>query len=382
MNRFATAMWDFSWATRRSGSESEYADWDKILDELADRGYDNVRIDAFPHLVAVGPDEHPSGEFVVLPQRERFMWGNHQPVKIAPRRELIEFMQKCKQRDISVGLSSWFIPDSAGRHRQVCTPLDFVRVWDETLSLIDNEGLIGLIKWVDLCNEFPLDLWAPGAAGRIFGQTLPMPMGVAFRGIPWPERWKRQTQAYLTGAIRPLKMKWPTLRFCYSFPDLAGSSLRTLDVSEFDVAEIHCWLTDSPAWNVSSLQIASLLELPCGTKMHARRMAALPASKLAYWLDTHLLPKMITWSEWASRNSLSLITTEGWGPTNYSDIPGLVNEWAWVRKVSEFAVPKAIEMGWTGICTSNFCQPHHRGMWADPSWHLELTGEIRKTGGN
>ncbi|MBW2293056.1 MAG: cellulase, partial [Deltaproteobacteria bacterium] len=43
-------MWDFSWATRRSGNEAEYADWDKVLDQLAERGYDNVRIDAFPHL--------------------------------------------------------------------------------------------------------------------------------------------------------------------------------------------------------------------------------------------------------------------------------------------------------------------------------------------
>ena len=48
MRRFATAMWDFSWATRRFGNEAEYADWDRALDELAERGYDNVRSEALP----------------------------------------------------------------------------------------------------------------------------------------------------------------------------------------------------------------------------------------------------------------------------------------------------------------------------------------------
>ena len=56
MERFATAMWDFSWATRRFDNEAEYADWDRALDGLAERGYNNVRIDAFPHLIAADRD--------------------------------------------------------------------------------------------------------------------------------------------------------------------------------------------------------------------------------------------------------------------------------------------------------------------------------------
>ncbi len=34
--KYAVTMWDFSWLVRRTGDEAEYADWDKILDELAD----------------------------------------------------------------------------------------------------------------------------------------------------------------------------------------------------------------------------------------------------------------------------------------------------------------------------------------------------------
>ena len=47
-------MWDFSWLERRWPGAG-YEDWDKILDELAERGYHADRIDAYPHLVAENP---------------------------------------------------------------------------------------------------------------------------------------------------------------------------------------------------------------------------------------------------------------------------------------------------------------------------------------
>jgi hypothetical protein len=48
-----------------------------------------------------------------------------------------------------------------------------------------------------------------------------------------------------------------------------------------------------------------------------------------------------------------------------------------VQSFAELAVQKAIDLGWTGICTSNFCQPHFAGMWNDPGWHREMTKGIR-----
>ena len=48
---FAITMWEFSWIERRWPGAG-YEDWDQALTELTDRGYDAVRIDAFPHLMA------------------------------------------------------------------------------------------------------------------------------------------------------------------------------------------------------------------------------------------------------------------------------------------------------------------------------------------
>lgn len=46
-------MWDFSWLERRWPGAG-YENWDLALDELCERGYNAVRIDAYPHLLAAG----------------------------------------------------------------------------------------------------------------------------------------------------------------------------------------------------------------------------------------------------------------------------------------------------------------------------------------
>ena len=54
-----------------------------------------------------------------------------------------------------------------------------------------------------------------------------------------------------------------------------------------------------------------------------------------------------------------------------------VGEWDWFKQVAEVGVRLALEKGWQGICTSNFCQPHFEGRWKDVAWHRRLTDLIR-----
>ena len=149
-----------------------------------------------------------------------------------------------------------------------------------------------------------------------------------------------------------------------------------MDVSQFDVAEVHCWLGDNLRWNSTTMQLATLLEWPGGTRLHAALTRGASARKLQHWLEETLTPRMTLWSEWANENELPLITTEGWGPINYA--ASRESDWNWVKNFAALAVEKAIAMGWTGICTSNFCQPHHQSMWSDVAWHQEMTNLIRK----
>ncbi len=200
--RFAVAMWDFSWLVRREGDEAEYRDWDRVLDELAERGYDCVRIDAFPHLIAPEPGGRSVERFTILPQGRRFMWGNHRPVDVEPRRALVEFLRRARDRRIRVGLSSWFNDDTSHRRRALIAPQDFARVWTSTLDLLGAEGLLDSVAWVDLCNEFPLPQWARAAYRQLFHADWPNLLPLLRR---WDDDTRCRVEAYVHDAVSLLR---------------------------------------------------------------------------------------------------------------------------------------------------------------------------------
>lgn len=373
--RLAIAMWEFSWLVRRSGSEAEYADWERVLDDLADRGYNCIRIDAFPHLVARGLNGELVEEFVVLPQRRRFMWGNHRPVQVTPRQSIAEFIRKAAARGISIGLSTWFNNDSRRRCYEVKTPADYARIWGETLTFLDDEGLLDQIAWVDLCNEFPGGVWARGAAPQIFRTPW---WNLSVMAMPWSERAKQAIQRYFAESIRVLRDQFPQLAFTFSFQAMGSTQLRKLDVSAFDLLEAHVWLSDDPRFAVGSGQILALTEVPCGVAVHAWRGGDFYWKRRDRWVSA-LKRRLDFWADWSRESRLPLYTTEAWGPVNYDDVSpgGSSGEWNWVKDICAEGVAMAVESGWRGICTSNFCQPHFGGMWADVGWHREMTRLIR-----
>jgi hypothetical protein len=56
-------MWDFSWILRHH-KFGEFEDWDQVLQELAERGYNAIRMDAMPQFVAADTDGTVSDEFI------------------------------------------------------------------------------------------------------------------------------------------------------------------------------------------------------------------------------------------------------------------------------------------------------------------------------
>ena len=100
-------MWDFSWIERRWPGAG-FEDWPLALDELVERGYDAVRIDAFPHLVSSDPNK----EWTLLPVWSVNDWGSPALNKIRVQPGLNLFISLCKERRVKVGLSTWYREDS------------------------------------------------------------------------------------------------------------------------------------------------------------------------------------------------------------------------------------------------------------------------------
>jgi hypothetical protein len=106
----AIAMWDFSWLLRHHRT-GEFEDWDQVLSGLCTRGYNAVRIDAFPHLTAEPVAGTPAPEEYLCRKEFRGAdtWGNRYSTRIRPRAALIKFLGRCRAHGIAVGLSTWWL---------------------------------------------------------------------------------------------------------------------------------------------------------------------------------------------------------------------------------------------------------------------------------
>jgi hypothetical protein len=89
----AITMWDFSWLERRWPGAG-YEDWDQALDGLVERGYEAVRIDAYPHLLAADPEK----EWELIPCWNQQDWGSPAKCRVRVLPALIEFIGKCAER--------------------------------------------------------------------------------------------------------------------------------------------------------------------------------------------------------------------------------------------------------------------------------------------
>jgi hypothetical protein len=152
----AIAMWDFSWLERRWPGAG-YEDWDRALDELVDRGYGAVRIDAFPHLIAYGP----TNEWTLKPCWDTQDWGSPATNIVQVQPALHHFLTKYKVRGIKVALSTWFREDTTDVRMRIKTPEELARIWHVTLLEIEKAGLLDSVLWVDILNEWPGPRWAP-----------------------------------------------------------------------------------------------------------------------------------------------------------------------------------------------------------------------------
>jgi hypothetical protein len=351
----AITMWDFSWIERRWPGAG-YEDWDEALDELAERGYDAVRIDAFPHFISADPDK----QWLSLSCGQDGDWGSPSEVKIPVLDTLLEFIGKCRDRDIAVGLSTWYKQDPDDVRMRIRTPADQVKIWTDTLDHIDRAGLLDSILYVDFCNEFPQRKWAPyfyekGAATDLRLSSSEM------------KDWMRQS-------IRIAKRSYPALDHTFSMCT-QFASWPEQDASMLDFLEPHIWMShpetsdfyEKIGYAGPKRDFQQLVRNACDTYR----------SDPAHWQDilTRQIDELAAWS----RNSgKPLVTTECWAIIHYRDWPML--DWDWVKELCEVGVRAAAATGrWTAMGTSNFCGPQYRGMWRDIDWHRRLTDLIKSS---
>lgn len=355
---YAITMWDFSWLERRWPGAG-YEDWDQALGELVERGYNAVRVDAFPHLVSFGPMR----EWDILPTWNQTSWGAQSLARIQVTPALTEFIGKCHARGVGVGLSTWWRQDPEDTRLKIKSAGDLAKVWVDTIEHIDRAGLLDAILYVDFSNEFPIPFWTPFLYGGIEGE----------------EKSRRDPDivALMRDSIAIARQSYPdlnyTFSFCTQYRDWASQ-----DVSMLDILEPHIWMShpSTSDWNEVVRYHFEKFSPEGFDNIVKRGYQTYRDNKQKY--DGALLGEVDNIAAWSRASHKPLVTTECWSVVDYKDWPLL--DWGWIKDLCELGVTHAARTGrWVGMGTSNFCGPQFVGMWRDVAWHRRLTDLIKSS---
>jgi hypothetical protein len=347
----AFAMWDFSWLERR-GPGAGYEDWSRALDELGERGYNALRIDPYPHLA--GPDASPA---LLEPVWSVHDWGSAEPLQVNPLPALVEFLGLCRDREITVGLSTWFRKDAGDRRLRITSPEAHARLWCDLVSQLRAQDVLDAVCYVDLCNEFPGELWAPFFDNRPDSSWNCM----SEKALQWME-----------AAVRSFRTAEPGIPVTVS---VVGYNPSVRERWAFmDFLEPHIWMSQSSDFieriggNYNNFDLS-------GYEALAARGESTYRADPAHWQQL-LRARIEGWAQIARACQRPIVTTECWAVVNYREGPGL--DWGWIKELCEYGVTAALATGcWSGIATSNFCGPQFPGMWRDVAWHRRQTQLIK-----
>lgn len=356
----AITMWDFSWLERRWPGAG-YEDWDKALDELAERGYNAVRIDAYPHLVA----ENATKEYTLLPVWNTQIWGSPDINKVTVQPALNEFIEKCSKRDIKVGLSSWYREDTEKVLMKIDSAGKMAENWIKTLESIQKAGLLDSILYVDLCNEWPGDIWCP-----------------YFKNDPPEKTWgywhTRKSMQFMKTSVEIVRKEFAEIPFCYSFTGGEPKLYAEKDLSFFDLLEHHTWMAQLNGGEYDKAVGYTYDRFaPDGYKKLVLNYERVYYERKDYW-QKQLTDEILLVAKSAKTAGLPLITTECWGIVDFKDWPLL--KWDIIKELGELGVKTAASTGqWLAIATSNFAGPQFVGLWRDIEYHRKLTSIIRNS---
>ena len=222
----AITMWEFSWLERRWPGAG-YEDWDQALSELVERGYDAIRIDAFPHLIY----EDPEREYLLLPHWNTQDWGSPEINRVRVQPNLNKFLERCRAYKVRVGLSSWFRTDEEDVRMKLTTAQKLGEAWLAVLKSIDEGGVLDTILYVDLCNEWTGDTWCP-----FFVNDPPEALWTGWDTL--------KSKQWMSDSIAVLKEAYPEIPYTFSFTGEVNSETLTKGPFEMlDFLEPHIWMS-------------------------------------------------------------------------------------------------------------------------------------------
>jgi hypothetical protein len=371
--RLTLAMWDVAYALRH-GAGGSFANYDRVLDEAVERGYNTLRIDPMPQWldfkkperILEWPDPH-----------EPFMpWNWNTSVKGPVARWVIDFIEKLQKRtSLHYTLSAWWFksgPPEPGPAwlRKPANMVEGAEMWAVLLTDWKKRFGFDRLVYVDIANETPY--FFPD-----FQERLKKVSGAGFGDLA---AFSAAQSAFLAdeinNALKLLRREFPELRFTTSI----HGDLRWLDVPlELDCLDVHFYSDADPRWSerthFGELTADKLFQTDRGFAKFSERSIK-TAAAMAPMLRARQRFKAAEFSHWAERRGMPLTTSESWASWYYFDDPKL--DWGWLLDWAKWSVDDAIACKFWGWTPFNYAQPQFAN-WKNAKWHRALTERFLKS---
>jgi len=374
--RLTIAMWDYSYLKMHYDSGA-YADYDKVTNELIERGFNTVRIDAFP--LIIGSLKDPK-EVITFKGSKWDTWG---PTDINRKHEilaeLISFMKITKAKNIKVILSTW--NESCLEYPDVKTKFadrnKYLSAWGTVLDTLDKCNLLDHVIYIDIDQEFPN--FSPfmniiDSLGKINNaEKIKMPLNNRLIGyndknsdeLRWNKLQIDFAYTLMDSSLSYFHKKYPQLRFTYSFSEL-WEEMRYMNLTAFDVLELHIWLTQSKRFMTRTLfdEQKKYRGEEDYADYNRRLIKTMEAIKPMLIKDMH--NKLQYAKDWADEIAVPLVTTEAWGPWWQMDSKSL--EWNYLYDWCELGVQLSAQYGFWGTTPWNYSHPYWNN-WSNIEWY-------------
>lgn len=376
--RVTNAMWDYSWLAQHYPGGS-ISDFSRAADELVDRGFNTVRIDAFPLVIGSLKSDD---ETITLPGNPLANWGwSDQDRQHAIVRELVEFMRAVKQRGLSVILSSWGKDCKEYPDRRTALAKDrdgFRKSWERVLDILGSHDLLSHVLYVDLDQEFPffspfkdeLNGLGKAPAGPQSVEAAMEEAGQFEQGLT-RMAWKPAQMEYVRGLFSEMlpgfQSRYPRLRFTYSLTAFF-KEVRAMGLQLFDVLELHFWIHSPRFDNRTGFNQLVKDRGPHHYKDYASRIAA-ALDTVGPMLVKEMDNRLSFAQSWSEELAAPVVTTEAWGPWWHMDHADL--DWAWLRDWCEQCMTLAAEHKLWGVTPWNYSHPYWKN-WPDVAWYRKV----------
>ena len=375
--RSTIVMWDQSYLFRHAKGGS-FENYDRVLDETMERGYNTLRLDPLPQLIDL---THPETSFTWGDPHWPYQpWGFNQAGEGPLGAWMIDMMEKTLSRQLNYTLSAWWsypmdgypFPQQAAAPR---THLEAAELWARQLRLWKARFGFERLLYVDIANETPYFL--PGFKNRIKEVTGQSWIGEKQEdnGSVFSQKLIDFVGGEMNGAMTLLQREFPELRFTSS---IHGDE-RWLDIPVlFDCLDVHFYADVDLRWSNRTRFSDWLPRLYTDASWHKEFSDRCTAARnsMAPMLRARQRARLAAFSQWAEQKGMPLTTSESWASWYYFDSPDL--DWNWLLEWAEWTVEDAVEYRMWGWTPHNYCQPTFKN-WQDVRWHRRLTDRFLRS---